>query len=359
MQKKLETLNTLMQLAALINSSMDTKEIRTRAIEAATRLMNAEVGSLLLVDELRRQLYFEVALGEKEEILKEVRLEYGEGIAGWVAEHREPAIVHDVEKDSRFYRGADEQTHFVTRTVIAVPVITKGKVLGVLQTVNKVEGAFTEDDLELLVSLADLVASAIENARLYEQVREIFYGTTLALADALEMRDAYTGGHTRRVEQYSVAIGKELGLCSEELERLRLSAILHDIGKIGVRDHILLKNGPLSCDEFEVMHRHCEFATEMLKHVESLRDLVPAIRAHHERFDGMGYPDALEGADIPLNGRIIAVADTFDAMTSDRQYRKALPRDVALSELKRGSGRQFDPQVVDAFIEVFFNLREI
>lgn len=346
------TLKTFMEVAALVNSSLNAGEIRRRAIEAATRLMNAEAGSLLLVDDRRHELYFEVALGEKGEILKEVRLKMGEGIAGWVAEKGEPVIVHDVQTDHRFYRGADAQTSFVTRSMIAAPLLSKGKILGVLQAVNKLEGNFADGDLEVFVALADLVAAAIENARLYERLQETFYGTTVALAEALEMRDAYTGGHTRRVKEFSMAIGKCLGLAADELDQLELSAILHDIGKIGVRDLILLKNGALSPEELAKMNMHPGLGAEIISHVESLREVVPGVRSHHERFDGKGYPDALAGVSIPLSGRIIAAADTFDAMTTDRPYRKALSRETAIAELKRGCGGQFDPEVVAAFVSV-------
>jgi len=338
-----------MELSSLINSTLDPREIRKRAIEAATRLMDAEAGSLLLVDQETEELFFEVALGDKGEELKEIRLKRGEGIAGWVAVHKEPIMIHDVQSDQRFFKLADEKTTFMTKNMICVPVETKEKILGVLQSINKKEGSFDKEDMKVFIALANQVAIAIENAYLYEELKKAFYDTAMALVDAIEKRDPYTGGHTKRVMEYSVAIGKAMELSKKELEDLRLAAILHDVGKIGVRDDVLLKEDKLNPHEQEKMSRHPEYGAEILSHVKQLKDIIPGVRSHHERFDSKGYPDNLGGKEIPLIGRIIAVADTFDAMTTDRPYRKALSFKVALKELRSNIRSQFDEEVVEAF----------
>ncbi|MEW6214237.1 MAG: HD-GYP domain-containing protein [Nitrospirota bacterium] len=354
--KKLEQLNTLMELSSLINSILDTKEIRKRAIEAATKLMDAEAGSLILVDQETGELFFEVALGEKGEKLKEIRLKKGEGIAGWVAEHEEAIIIHDVQSDHRFFKTADEKSTFTTRNMICVLVKTKDKVLGVLEAINKKHGVFDEEDKEALMALANQVATAIENANLYQELKETFYGTAQALAETIEKRDPYTGGHTKRVMNYSAAIGRALGFSKKELEDLKLAAILHDVGKIGVRDNVLLKEDKLNPDELEKMNMHSKYGAEILSHVKQLKDIIPGVRGHHERFDGRGYPDNLSGNEIPLMARIIAVADTFDAMTTDRPYRKALGFETALDVLKKNIGTQFDREVVETFIRAWKGL---
>lgn len=351
--KKLEQLNTLIELTAIINSSLDTQEIRKRAIEAATRLSGAEAGSLILIDPSTKELYFEVALGEKGNKLKEIRLKPGQGIAGWVAEHGTPVISNDVRSDPRFFKGADEKSEFTTRNLLCVPVRTKEKTLGVLQVINKKESEFTEEDLEILSALANQVAVAIENANLYKELKETFYETAQALAETIEKRDPYTGGHTKRVMNYSLAIGRMMGLDRGSLETLKLSAILHDIGKIGVRDSVLLKEGKLSPEEIEAMNLHPKHGSEILGHVRQLKDVIPGMRGHHEKWDGTGYPDGLKGEEIPLIARIIAVADTFDAMTTDRPYRRALSPEEAFSELRKFAGKQFDPQVVEAFFRAW------
>jgi HD-GYP domain-containing protein (c-di-GMP phosphodiesterase class II) len=234
--------------------------------------------------------------------------------------------------------------------MICVPVRFRERILGVLEVINKREGNFGEDDLRVLIALSNQVAIAVENSNLYERLREAFFGTALSLADSLEKRDPYTGGHTKRVRDYSTAIGRMLRLDGGKMETLTLAAILHDIGKIGVRDNVLLKEGKLTEDEFASMVRHSLYGADILRHVKGLEDVLAGVRGHHEMYDGSGYPDRLCGEDIPLAARIIAVADTFDAMTTDRPYRKALSFEEAFAELRRCSGRQFDPKVVAAFI---------
>jgi HD-GYP domain-containing protein (c-di-GMP phosphodiesterase class II) len=348
--KEHNRLHILTELSALINSTLDTREIRKRAMEAATLLMDAETGSLLLVDEEKQELFFEVALGAKGELLKEMRLKIGQGIAGWVAQQGEPLIIADAQNDPRFYKAADKKSTFTTRNMICVPVKSKAKVIGVLQAINRNEGEFLQEDVDTFVALANQVAIAIENARLYEELRETFYGTTLALAETLEKRDPYTSGHVKRVRDYTMAIGRRMALPPQDLETLQLSAILHDIGKIGVRDNVLLKPGRLDPEELAAMNQHPGHAAEILQHVKNLQAMVPGVRGHHEKLDGTGYPDGLKGEEIPLFARIIAVADTFDAMTTDRPYRKALTHEVAFAELRKCTGTQFDGAIVETFI---------
>lgn len=352
-ENKLRQLNTLIELTALINSTLDTRQIRKRAIQAATKLLDAETGSLLLIDTDTGELFFEVVLGDKGEILKEIRLKKGEGIGGWVAEHGEPALIQNVQSDPRFFRDADSKSDFVTRDMICVPLKTKDRILGVLQAINKKSGSFSNDDMEILSALANQVAVAIENANLYQELKDTFYGTAQALAETIEKRDPYTGGHTKRVMNYSLAIGRVMGLDKTDLENLKLAAILHDIGKIGVRDSVLLKEGKLEPRELEVMRMHPSFGSDILGHVKRLKEIIPGMRSHHEKFDGSGYPDGLKGSSIPFIARIIAVADTFDAMTTDRPYRKALTTETAFDELKKCANRQFEPSVVEAFFKAY------
>lgn len=350
LQRRLRQVRTLMELSSLVNSTLDTREIRKRAIEAATTLADAETGSLLLVDRETGDLFFEVALGKKGEMLKEMRLAKGQGIAGWVVDKGEPVIVNDTCTDPRFFRGADEKSSFQTKNMICVPVKTKDMVIGVLQAINKKKGLFDEEDREVLFALANQVAIAVENANLYQELKDAFHGTAQALAETIEKRDPYTGGHTHRVMNYSLAIGRMMGLSEKEMEHLKLAAILHDIGKIGIRDSILLKNDRLDKDEAMTMNRHTEYGSEILGHVKQLKEVMPGVRGHHEKYDGTGYPDRLKGPDIPFIARIIAVADTFDAMTTDRPYRKALSIQTAIEELRRFSGIQFDGEVAENFI---------
>ncbi|MDI7252887.1 MAG: HD-GYP domain-containing protein, partial [Actinomycetota bacterium] len=201
-------------------------------------------------------------------------------------------------------------------------------------------------------SLASQAAIAIENARLFESLEEIYIEVITALANAIDARDAYTHGHSNRVMEYSVALAEGMGLSPEEVDVIRHASILHDVGKIGIREKILKKPGLLTEEERREMEYHPFIGTRILQSVKLLEPVMPLVYHHHERYDGTGYPDGLKGEEIPLGSRIIAVADAFESMTSDRPYRKALPLEEALAELRRGAGRQFDPRVVEVFLRL-------
>ncbi len=353
LDRSVKQFTTLAEVGTLLNSTLDQNVVRKMAMEAITRLMHAEVGSLLLMDDENKELYFEVALGDKGERVKEIRLKIGEGIAGWVAEHGKSLLLQDVRKDPRFYKSADQKTEFVTRDMVCVPVKVKDKVIGVLQAINRAEGVFTEDDVELFQLFSNQVAIALDNARLYEEIRETFFATAEALAEAIEKRDPYTGGHTKRVVNYCLVAAKYMNLTPEELEILKLSAILHDVGKIGVEDRILRKPGNLDDEEAKIMKMHPLLGAEIMRHIRQLKDLIPGMLHHHERPDGKGYPEGLKGMDIPIVARIISAADTYDAMTTNRPYRKGLSHQTAIDEIKKEAGAQFDKEVAEAFVKAF------
>jgi len=186
--------------------------------------------------------------------------------------------------------------------------------------------------------------------KLSEQVEKAHFETIMALSEALDAKDSYTAGHSRRVMQYSARIAWRMGLGDRDFDLLKKAALLHDLGKIGVPDAVLRKRDRLSDEEFGVIRAHPGIGADILKAVGAFRALVPAVYYHHERFDGRGYPDGIKGDDIPIQARIISVADSFDAMTSDRAYRNAFPAEDALREIERNKGTQFDPKVADAFV---------
>ena len=185
-----------------------------------------------------------------------------------------------------------------------------------------------------------------------ELLEKTHFETIMAFSEALEARDEYTAGHSRRVMEYSKSIGQRMKLDKQDIEDLKMSALLHDIGKIGIPDIVLKKETKLTDEEYTVIKSHPETGAAILKHIKSLKHLVPAVYHHHERFDGDGYPQGVKGNDIPLHARIIGIADTFDAMTSNRSYRKALSFKTALTELERNKGIQFDPDITDIFLEI-------
>ncbi len=366
MHEKVRQLECLGQFSSLLNSSLDPSVVREKALQATCQLLQCETASLLLVDETKSELYWETALGDAgQELKKKVRLPINDrSIAGYVAMTGESLILNDAENDPRHFKSSKVKTEFKTRTLLCVPLRSKNKTIGVLQALNKMEeypGAtsshdwpdFQTEDLAMLGSLGNQVAIAIENSNLYSDLKKSFYDTVEALAEAIEKKDRYTGGHTKRVVYYSLCIAKYLNLSDQELERIRLGALLHDVGKIGIEDKVLKKQAPLDPQEWKVMQTHPEQGYDIMGRVESLKDVIGGMRYHHERWDGKGYPEGLKGVAIPLIARIIAVADTYDAMVSTRPYRKGLDPKVAFDEIVRHRGTQFDPSVVDAFVEAF------
>ncbi len=347
-RERCDKLEILTRLSGLLNSSLDFEYVKRRTISAVTELLDCETSSLLLRDE-KGQLFFEVALGEKGEIVKRFQLKMGEGIAGWVAMHGEPLIVPNAVEDPRFFKNVDQASDFITHNIICVPLRIKEEIIGVIQGINKRQGEFTQDDLELFQSLADQIAIALDNARLYEELNEMARKLVEGLSEAIEKRDSYSGGHPQRVLKICTAISKYLPLTPEEKRQLTLAAILHDIGKVGITDQILSKNGMLTVEEMEIIREHPRAGAEIVGHIKQLQPIIPGIQYHHEHYDGSGYPEGLQGDAIPLIARIIAVADTYDAIIHERSYQKGMSKSEAVAEITENAGTQFDPHMVAAF----------
>jgi len=192
----------------------------------------------------------------------------------------------------------------------------------------------------------------IKNKLIVNDLRDLLFGTIKSICEALDEKDKYTIGHSRRVTAYAMLVGTELGLNKIQLERLQLAGLLHDIGKIGTPQPILNKPGRLTEEEFAVIKKHPDRGANIIKNLKQLGEVIDWVRWHHERYDGRGYPDKLAGEEIPLGAAILTVADTYDAITSDRSYRKGLPHEVAYSEIKKCSGSQFNPKVAEAFLRI-------
>jgi len=239
------------------------------------------------------------------------------------------------------------------RSAMCAPLVNRGKVLGVIYVDSTDQtNLYTKEDLALLSALALKAGTSLDNARLYDDLRNLFYNTVETLVRAIQARDRYTSGHSARVSRYALLIGDKLGLTTQDRRELYLAAMLHDIGKIGIPDELLNREGKLTEEQFRQIRNHVIVGASMLKALGEMNPIIPLILHHHEAWDGSGYPDGLEKEDIPLMSRILAVADSYDAMTSDRPYRKAMSRSEAIDEIKRCSGTSFDPTVVDAFLSV-------
>jgi response regulator RpfG family c-di-GMP phosphodiesterase len=277
-----------------------------------------------------------------------VGVEYGELSARAFIDHyaAHSTLLEQGPKGSRFF-GKTPATAPVS--LVSVPLRMKTRLLGWISVASFTkQKRFNEGHRKLLSIVGSRAAMSIENARLYEDLRATFQQTIQGLARAIDKMDRYTAGHSERVAIYATYLAMRLGLPSDVVEIVRQSALMHDIGKIGCAMN-LNKPGKLTQDEYEIFKRHPAYGKDILDPIKFLHPLVPGVHLHHERWDGRGYPLGLKGNDVPIVARIIAVADTYDAMTSDRAYRRALPHEVAVGEIDRCSGSQFDPEVAHSF----------
>ena len=258
------------------------------------------------------------------------------------------ALLEHGSKCARFFDSAPD---LPVQSLLAIPLRMKQRLVGWISVASFTKGKrFDEGQRKLLSIVGSRAAAAIENARLYEDLRATFQQTIEGLAKAIDKMDRYTSGHSDRVAFYAVFLARQLGLSAYEIEIVRQSALMHDIGKIGCVLN-LNKPGKLTQDEYEVFKKHPVFGRDILDPIKFLHPLIPGVHLHHERWDGRGYPLKMKGNEIPIIARIIAVADTYDAMTSDRSYRRALPHEVAVAEIERCSGSQFDPEVAANFTD--------
>ncbi len=263
-----------------------------------------------------------------------------------------------VEHGARARELLSEHPSRHVSSLIVVPLKVRDRLMGWIATLSLTASRrFDEGQRKLLSIIASRAAAAIENARLYEDLQATFQQTIQSLARTIDKMDHYTAGHSERVARYAVALARWLGLPESQIEIVRHSALMHDIGKIGCVMN-LNKAGKLTQDEYEIFKRHPSYGREILDPIRFLEPVVPGVYLHHERWDGRGYPLGLARDGIPLIARIISVADCYDAMTSDRAYRRALPHEVTVSEIERCSGTQFDPDVAGSFVERIEELRE-
>ena len=344
-------LHLLCEVGKKVGSVPKIEKLVKNITQMTRQALKASASSILLFDDGEKELFFEVAEGKAGKVLKQIKLSTQSGIAGWVARYGKPLTVNDVTRDQRFDRSVDEITGFITRSILCVPLVVQRKVIGVIEVLNKLDGNdFSTQDLETLTSVASTAAMAIENTKLHQSVVDAYKGTIRALAAAIDAKDRYTRGHSQRVMQYALLGGLSLSLPREELEILEYAGILHDIGKIGIADSILGKSGCLTDGEWEIMRRHPQIGSDILKDIPFLEKARTLILHHHERYDGNGYPGGMKREDIPIGARLLSIADAFDTMTTDRSYRTALSVDHAIEELYRYSGTQFCPVAVDAFV---------
>ncbi len=354
LKKRVAELELFEEVATSISSTLNLDRLLEKIMKITKSTIGVEACSILLRDGEMGDLKFTLVLGEKADMLKDIRIKPGQGIAGWVLEKGIPTIINDVQSDPRFFKTPDEKTGFHTKSMIAAPLIDKHEIIGVIQVINKSNGEdFDERDKATLLTMSGQMAVALKNAQLVGDLDELYLGTVRSLSSAIDAKSPWTAGHSERVTKYALLIGKKMGLSSKELKDLEIAAILHDIGKIGTDEQILDKPGKLTKEEYDIVKRHPARGVEMLSHINQLTYLAPAVKHHHEHFDGTSYPDQLKGEAIPIFARIISAADTYDAMRADRPYRKGRSMDFIIDEFKRTSGTQFDPVIVESMLATF------
>ncbi|MBI3330567.1 MAG: HD domain-containing protein [Candidatus Omnitrophica bacterium] len=339
----------LTRIGTAINSYEGIDNLLNLIIENSAAALGAEMGTLMLVDGEKQELYVKTTWSNNGQVADpQLRIKLGDGVAGWVARENRPMRATAQPAALGFGKTGSAES-----AVLSVPLQLRDHPIGVLTVLRRGStSGFTEDDEILLGSIGSQVAVAIENYRLNLDVERTYLETIMALALAVEAKDPYSAGHSKRVGFYATQIAEEMGLGEEMLRTLNDAGILHDIGKIGIKDEILLKPGALTPDEQKIMQQHPVIGEAIVKPVRSLGKVVALVRHHHERYDGAGYPAGLRGEAIPLGARILAVADTYDAMVTDRPYRKRLSVEDTKRELKKGAGSQHDPAVVDALLRV-------
>lgn len=338
-------LQAVYEATQIISSERDLKALFARIMDQLFKLVPAHNGLILLRNPASGHLsteFVKAGVSQSEVVISQ-------SIVRRALDNGEAVLTFNAAADERFSAGASIIAQNIT-SAMCVPLEHQDQRLGVLYVDTRgTASAFTHSDLELMVALARAAAIAIRNAQYLAQLEQSYHDTLIVLSNAIEMRDHYTVGHTWRVTRFAIEIGRKLGWDKEKLHECEMGGILHDVGKIAVDDEILRKPGGLTPEEFGKMQIHPQRGARLMQDVEHLVPLIPYALYHHERWDGKGYPYGLAGEEIPVEGRVVAVADTYDAMTSNRPYRKGLDPKVAIEEIRKKSGTQFDPQCVAAF----------
>ena len=354
MFKRLLVLSNVFIFGREIIANLDLQTLVDKFLSTAIDGTDSEIASIYLFrDKLEYPYFSRVFSKEDPNIIFSV-----ESVTGYtdliklVRNEGQPKTINSFE-GSEFYNEINKIQGIKIKDSIVIPLKPRETMLGVIQVCNKKgNSSYSYEDMDLLKILGSQIAFVIQNAELFNNLEKAYLDTLSALTNAIDAKDSYTRGHSDRVTELSVRLAKEAKVENSDLEKIRLGGMLHDIGKIGIPENILNKPGRLDDHEFEVIKSHPVMGVSILGGVEFLQNVVPIIKHHHERYDGNGYPDKLKGGDIPFLARIVSIADTYDAMTTNRPYRKALTIEESLKEIERCKGTQFDPELADLFVKM-------
>jgi PAS domain S-box-containing protein len=359
LKQRIDELTVFHEFSNILMSTLNLDELLKRILAVLEKTFHYSNAAIFQMDEDNKVLSLWSFYGYPDEFMNIV-VPVGKGITGWSAQDKKIIVVPDVNKEDRYLCTLD-----TVKSEVAIPLMLGEKVIGVLDVGSEHYNYFNQGEINLLTSLAAQIAMTIDNASLYKQLehahkklKESFIGILKALTAAIEAKDSYTDGHVQRTSTYAELVAKELHLSQEMIETVKYASILHDIGKIGIPESILLKPGKLSPEERKIMQRHPEIGVNIIKDIDFLKNAIPAIMYHQERYDGdkeadfPAYPNGLKETAIPMAAHIVAVVDAYDAMTSNRPYRKAMSPEDAIKILLEEKGKQFHPEVIEAFIRI-------
>jgi diguanylate cyclase (GGDEF)-like protein/putative nucleotidyltransferase with HDIG domain len=355
MVNKSRRLAAITRIIRVITSNLDLDQVHEAFAAELGNVIAFDRMILILFKEDRQHLELAAVITSQPTMLGKGTIMPACGSAAeWVAKNRMPLIKEDLILEHDFAED-DGLILEGIRSSIHLPIYSDSEVTGAFVLASRNPRAYSASDIELLQPIAEGLSIAVHNARLFERNRRMYLGSIKALTAVVDAKDAYTHSHSEQVAFYARAIAEEMRMDPEEIE---LAGKVHDIGKVGIDERILNKRGKLEPTERALLMSHSEIGALILSNIDELKNLVPAVRAHHERMDGKGYPDGLKGDEIPLYARVLAVADSFDAMTSDRPYSSARSLQFAVEQLRDCSGSQFDPEVIGAFFNVLERARE-
>ena len=352
LEKAVAKLSTLYKLGLAINSTIEVESLYQLVVKTTMDTLQAQIGYIVLYDDQLEELQITNLVGHSEPMEREIRVPLKPtSVSSWVIQNRRPLLIADIDQNAEFDRFS--ALGYERQTLICAPLMVKDEIIGTITVVNKLNNStYNHEELELLSTIAAQASIAMKNARLYDEQQKTYLNTIQALVSAIEASDSYTSGHSERVTRLSLALARKLDLPQNRLKVIERAAILHDIGKIGIDLSLLHKEALLTADDVAELQQHPTIGMKILEPIEFLHDVRLCIGQHHERYDGLGYPNNLAAEELLLESRILAIADSFDAMTSDRPYRKALQVEVAIRELAENAGTQFDPALVPIFIEL-------
>lgn len=355
-----DPLVSLVKIGRSITALTDINVLLKVIAEETKNAMQADRCTVFIYDKEKNEIWSKVALGLDSQ---EIRVPADKGLAGYVVKTGETLNIENAYTDNRFNKDVDLKTGYKTKTILCMPIKNNNQeIIGAFQVLNKIDGVFTKNDEDLLVAIGGSASIALENAQLFEQQKELykeqkqlFESFIDTLAASIDARDKITAGHSSRVKLYAMLLVEELKLDEKTKELIEKAATLHDIGKIGIRDSVLQKEGKLTAEEYAHIQEHVKITHNILDNIcmtDDFRQITEIACSHHEKYDGSGYYRHLKGEDIPYGGRILAVADVFDAITSKRHYRDKMPIKNVIDILIKDSGTHFDKSLVDVFLKI-------